>query len=65
MEYLHRVMQKMEDSLSWAAAVVSMGAALGWINIAVGMLTAAWLATQLYRFWRYEHHKLAKEEGLK
>lgn len=63
MDDLHQnTMHKLLDFLSWIAAIVSMGAALGWINIAVGVLTAAWLATQLYRFWRYERLKLEIEE---
>lgn len=42
------------DALSWVASVLSMAAALGWMNLTVGALSACWLATQIYRFWAWE-----------
>jgi len=46
------------DAVSWVASALSMAAALGFVNLTVGLLSAAWLATQIFRFWRFEVHAL-------
>jgi hypothetical protein len=46
------------DAVSWVASALSMAAALGLVNLTVGLLSAAWLATQILRFWRFEVHAL-------
>lgn len=49
---------RISDAVSWVASALSMAAALGWVNLAIGVLSALWLATQIWRFWRYEIHVL-------
>lgn len=49
---------RIADAISWVASALSMAAALGFVNLTVGLLSAAWLATQIWRFWRYEVHAL-------
>jgi hypothetical protein len=46
------------DTLSWAASLLGLASAMGWVNLAVGVLSAAWLATQIYRFWFWEIQSL-------
>jgi hypothetical protein len=48
----------------WIASALSMGAALGWVNLAVGLLSGAWIATQLWKFWRFEVHALRRADAL-
>jgi hypothetical protein len=49
---------RIADAISWIASALSMAAALGFVNLTVGLLSATWLATQIYRFWRFEVHAL-------
>lgn len=51
-----------KEMLDWIAGGLSMAAALGFVNIVVGLLSASWLATQLYRFWRFEVRSLRQRE---
>lgn len=51
---------RLADAVSWIASAISMAAALGLVNLTVGLLSAAWLATQIFRFWRYEVHLLRR-----
>lgn len=44
--------------LDWLAAALSLGASIGWVNLLVGVLSALWLLTQLYRFWALERPAL-------
>lgn len=55
---------RLSDAVSWVASAISMAAALGLVNLTVGLLSAAWLATQLFRFWRYEVHQLRRADQL-
>lgn len=55
---------RLSDAVSWVASAISMAAALGLVNLTVGLLSAAWLATQLFRFWRYEVHQLRRADRL-
>jgi hypothetical protein len=50
----------LRDTISWLAATASLATVMGWLNLGIGLLSAAWLATQLYRFWRYESYSLAR-----
>lgn len=49
---------RIADAVSWIASALSMAAALGFVNLTVGLLSAGWLATQIWRFWRFEVHAL-------
>ncbi len=40
--------------VNWLAASLGIGTFLGLINLAVGLLSAAWLAVQLYGYVKYE-----------
>ncbi len=40
--------------LSYVAATLGIGSFLGLVNLAVGVLSALWLAMQLYGYLRYE-----------
>ncbi|MFZ5548088.1 MAG: hypothetical protein ACOZJX_05285 [Pseudomonadota bacterium] len=51
---------RLADAISWIASAISMAAALGFVNLTVGVLSAGWLATQIFRFWRYEVHALRR-----
>ena len=51
---------RISDAISWVASAISMAAALGFVNLTVGVLSAGWLATQIFRFWRYEVHALRR-----
>lgn len=70
----HRLLPLLDDlrgrvvaALDWTSGLIasglSMAAALGFVNIMVGLLSAAWLATQLYRFWRFEWRTLRRREA--
>jgi len=48
------------DTTSWIASAIGVAAAMGWVNLAVGLLSAVWLATQIYRFWRWEVYALRR-----
>lgn len=50
----------LRDTISWLAATASLATVMGWLNLGIGLLSAAWLATQLYRFWRFESFTLAR-----
>lgn len=52
----------LRDTVSWLAATASLATVMGWLNLGIGLLSAAWLATQLYRFWRYESYALRRAE---
>ena len=55
--------QQVKSIADWIASALSMAAALGWVNLAVGVLSAAWLFTQLYRFWRFEVNDLLRRHA--
>jgi pilus assembly protein TadC len=38
----------------WVAAITAAGAAMGLINMFVGLMSGIWLATQIYMAWRYK-----------
>lgn len=40
--------------INWLAAFLGIGTFLGMINLAVGLLSAAWLAVQLYGYLAHE-----------
>lgn len=40
--------------VSWLAAALGIGTFLGLVNLAVGILSATWLAVQLYGYLAYE-----------
>ena len=40
--------------ISWLAAFLGIGTFLGCVNLAVGLLSAAWLVVQLYGYIRHE-----------
>ena len=40
--------------ISWLAAFLGIGTFLGLVNLAVGLLSAAWLTVQLYGYIRHE-----------
>ena len=40
--------------ISWAAAFLGIGTFLGVVNLAVGVLSAAWLAVQIYGYLVHE-----------
>lgn len=40
--------------VSWLAAALGIGTFLGLVNLAVGILSAAWLAVQLYGYMAHE-----------
>lgn len=44
----------LKSVISWLAAVLGVGTFLGWVNLAVGLLSAAWLAIQLYGYITHE-----------
>ena len=53
-------------AVNWVAAFFGIGSALGFINLIVGVLSAAWLSVQLYGYIRYElPHKRAKLRAAK
>jgi hypothetical protein len=45
---------KVVKALDWIAAVLGIGTLIGLVNLGVGVLSAAWIAVQLYGYWRYE-----------
>lgn len=44
----------LKSVISWFAAFLGIGTFLGFINLAVGLLSAAWLVVQLYGYIRHE-----------
>ncbi|WP_258292481.1 hypothetical protein, partial [Escherichia marmotae] len=40
--------------INWAAAFLGIGTFLGVVNLAVGVLSAAWLAVQIYGYIKHE-----------
>ena len=44
----------LKTAISWLAAFLGIGTFLGVINLAVGLLSAAWLTVQLYGYIRHE-----------
>ena len=40
--------------INWAAAFLGIGTFLGVVNLAVGVLSAAWLAVQIYGYLAHE-----------
>ena len=44
----------LKTAISWLAAFLGIGTFLGFINLAVGLLSAAWLTVQLYGYIRHE-----------
>jgi uncharacterized membrane protein YGL010W len=45
---------KIIKTIDWIAAVLGIGTVVGLVNLGVGVLSAAWIAVQLYGYWRYE-----------
>lgn len=37
----------------WIAACLAAGSAMGIVNFLVGLMSAAWLATQIWIAWKY------------
>lgn len=44
----------LKSTLNWLAAFLGIGTFLGIVNLAVGLLSAAWIAAQLYGYLRLE-----------
>ena len=44
----------LKSVMSWLAAFLGIGTFLGFVNLAVGLLSAAWLLVQLYGYIRHE-----------
>ena len=44
---------KLAIMLSWLAAAAGIGSFVGWVNVAVGVLSAMWLAVQIWNWWTY------------
>lgn len=44
---------KLVACLTWLAAFLGLGTAVGWINLSVGVLSACWLAVQLRHYFRF------------
>lgn len=44
----------LKSVISWFAAFLGIGTFLGFVNLAVGLLSAAWLLVQLYGYIRHE-----------
>ncbi|VUZ27563.1 Uncharacterised protein [uncultured Comamonas sp.] len=44
----------LKSVISWLAAFLGIGTFLGLVNLAVGLLSAAWLVVQLYGYIRHE-----------
>jgi hypothetical protein len=40
--------------INWLAAFLGLGTFAGFVNVTVGMLSAAWLIVQLVTFFRYD-----------
>lgn len=40
--------------VNWLAAALGIGTVVGLVNLLVGVLSGAWIAVQLYGYWRYE-----------
>jgi hypothetical protein len=45
---------KVVKALDWIAVVLGIGTVVGLVNLVVGVLSGAWIAVQLYGYWRYE-----------
>jgi ABC-type lipoprotein release transport system permease subunit len=45
---------KFVKALDWIAVVLGIGTVVGLVNLVVGVLSGAWIAVQLYGYWRYE-----------
>lgn len=52
------ILRSFRELVSWVAAGLGITSAMGLINVVIGVLSAAWLATQLWRFWRYDYPEL-------
>lgn len=44
----------LKSVISWLAAFLGIGTFLGFVNLAVGLLSAAWLVVQLYGYIAHE-----------
>ena len=44
----------LKSVISWLAAFLGFGTFLGFVNLAVGLLSAVWLGVQLYGYIRHE-----------
>ena len=44
----------LKSVISWLAAFLGIGTFLGFVNLAVGLLSAAWLLVQLYGYIAHE-----------
>lgn len=44
----------LKSLISWLAAFLGIGTFLGFVNLAVGLLSAAWLLVQLYGYIAHE-----------
>jgi len=42
-----------QQAATWVASALGLGALAGWVNLFVALLSGAWVATQLWREWRY------------
>lgn len=54
MNDLHQLLStKFAAFLSWCAAFLGLGTVAGLVNIMVGLLSACWLAAQLWNYFTY------------
>lgn len=44
----------LKSVVNWIAAFLGIGTFLGFVNLVVGVLSAAWLAVQLYGYIKHE-----------
>lgn len=52
---------KISNALSWVAAFLGIGTLAGLVNLAVGLLSSFWLATQLWHHYKYVRPKAILE----
>ena len=49
--------------VSWVSALLGLGTAIGVVNLVVGVLSACWLAAQLWNFFTYTLPRNRKERA--
>jgi hypothetical protein len=45
---------KLVTFVNWLAALLGIGTFVGLVNVVVGVLSACWIALQLWGYWHYE-----------
>ena len=53
-EHQDQLIHPLKTIVNWAAAVLGIGTFAGMVNVLVGLLSASWLAYQLYVSIKYE-----------